>query len=850
MATVYSVLDSRDKNELNQTITNTKKELQGNIDTLETKHDNEVVELQEQVDTLEKNKATKAELSSHNTSNSAHNDIRLLIQNLTTRLNTLADSDDDTLDQMSEIVAYIEANRDLIESITTSKVSVSDIINNLTTNVSNKPLSAAMGVTLKALLDAIPDNTNTIVDEKIAEHNVDADAHEDIRTDVLNAQSTASGAQTAAENAQSAADAAQADADDALSRLNSLEVGSGKLDREVSTTDGIVTCEDALPDSGLIETRFYGKTVQNLIPHFKNSVSNGVTFTANTDGSFTLSGTSTGDYTVGQFSFYTVKPSTTYVFYVDKYVSSDSGIFVPTIAESYNGSWQSQYQVGKTTLVRIFTTSPELEHVDFAIVRSGTTGATVSGTYRVMLREATEAEIAAAASTPQTLPVYPDDSGPDASNDELGIMPLNDVSTLSDTFDDYWCPPGLSSIDNVEIVTAGKNILAASQDLGDTSGWANATLTDAGDEWIKAVNTHGGATGINYVGAKQTLLPGKYTISFDAYSNSQNVGLSYNYWMRTGGLTNIGLGEWGAIPPYITTSPSRYNFTFVVPSGIDTYGNLMLGLSDWYAGTEIYIRNVQLEYSAEASEYEPTQVVMTDIDLQGHSLCSLPDGTRDELRVDVNGSCIFSENVFEKILDGSENWIYKAIGASDDIDGYCNLMIDGAGHIDSIASYGNAKNILCNKLSAINPYSNNGPCIYAFEAFDGAGKYIGSELRIRVPNGGTVEQVKSWLSNNNTLILMNKMGPEIIYLGKIDLPRLPSSTSHVWINGTANTTNFALPINDLSVRYWLPNGELVADIYENGATDEMSDDEIIAIWNGATGNIVEASNADIEAIFD
>jgi hypothetical protein len=82
-------------------------------------------------------------ISLHNTSTSAHNDIRELITGLTTRLNTLANSDDTTLDQMSEIVAYIKNNKGLIDGITTSKVNVSDIINNLTTNVTNKPLSAA-----------------------------------------------------------------------------------------------------------------------------------------------------------------------------------------------------------------------------------------------------------------------------------------------------------------------------------------------------------------------------------------------------------------------------------------------------------------------------------------------------------------------------------------------------------------------------------------------------------------------------------------------------------------------------------------------------------------------------------
>ena len=91
----------------------------------------------------------------HNVSEDAHNDIRLLISGLSSRLNALANSTDEDLDQLSEIVAYIKANKTLIDSITTSKVGVADIIDNLTTSVSDKPLSAKMGVELKRLIDAI-----------------------------------------------------------------------------------------------------------------------------------------------------------------------------------------------------------------------------------------------------------------------------------------------------------------------------------------------------------------------------------------------------------------------------------------------------------------------------------------------------------------------------------------------------------------------------------------------------------------------------------------------------------------------------------------------------------------------
>lgn len=88
-----------------------------------------------------------AAVNTHNTAAGAHNDIRLLI---------------------AELVAYIKDNRELIDQITTGKVSASDIIDNLTTNVANKPLSAAQGVALKALIDAItvPTKLSDLADDK------------------------------------------------------------------------------------------------------------------------------------------------------------------------------------------------------------------------------------------------------------------------------------------------------------------------------------------------------------------------------------------------------------------------------------------------------------------------------------------------------------------------------------------------------------------------------------------------------------------------------------------------------------------------------------------------------------
>lgn len=107
-----------------------------------------------------------AKVGIHNDSPDAHSDIRVLLTTLENlvnevekRLEGIADSDDETLDQLSEIVAYIKSNKGLIDAVTTAKVSYSDIIDDLITDDASKPLSAAQGLVLKALIDTVQNST-------------------------------------------------------------------------------------------------------------------------------------------------------------------------------------------------------------------------------------------------------------------------------------------------------------------------------------------------------------------------------------------------------------------------------------------------------------------------------------------------------------------------------------------------------------------------------------------------------------------------------------------------------------------------------------------------------------------
>ena len=101
-------------------------------------------------------------IGTHNTSTTAHNDIRGLITDLTTKLNNFLDVDDATADQLSEVLILIENNKGTLESLTSTKINVSDIVNDLTTNSTSKVLSAAQGVAIKSLIDAL----DTAIDGK------------------------------------------------------------------------------------------------------------------------------------------------------------------------------------------------------------------------------------------------------------------------------------------------------------------------------------------------------------------------------------------------------------------------------------------------------------------------------------------------------------------------------------------------------------------------------------------------------------------------------------------------------------------------------------------------------------
>lgn len=343
----------------------------------------------------------------------------------------------------------------------------------------------------------------------------------------------------------------------------------------------------------------YGNTRQNLWENPDTRTSNGITLTKNDDGTVTVEGTATADTWIFFDRIYTVRPNVEYTLSVDKLVANSGedvqyGFYVEE-RTSTGAAIGTFLTVGKTgtEYTRAMHSNTASAFCGFRAYK----GAAVSGTYRVMLNEGTEAQ--------------------------------------------PWCPPGLNGVDELSLVCAGKNLFGISQEFGDLSSWASTHLHNEGDGWVRA-EASAGAMGIWYKKNKIRFMPATYTVSFEAYAN-KSVAVGYNYIMDSE-QGNVGLQLMGAAFPIATTVKQRISFSFTLD--VELNGSFMIGVGDADAqGAVLHVRNLQLELGSTATAYEPPQVTTTPIDLDGHTLNSLPDGTRDELHVDSSGACSIDQAV-------------------------------------------------------------------------------------------------------------------------------------------------------------------------------------------------------------
>lgn len=231
----------------------------------------------------------------------------------------------------------------------------------------------------------------------------------------------------------------------------------------------------------------YGNTRQNL---WKNpsGTGNGVTLTSNDDGSMTVSGTAAAVSSFNVF-VYTLKPSTSY------YVAVDSSMTGARFRVGVNANNPSSGYVEVDAAVggKLFKTPQTV--VSTVLQLSVDIGSVLSGTYRVMLREATASEIAAAQQTASTLQ---EGGTADLTQEQLENTPMLLPELYADEpFD--WCPPGIHGVEELTLKVGGEDGEGEVSTPIDLQGHALNSLPDGTRDELH-VDSSGAVTMMQRVG--------------------------------------------------------------------------------------------------------------------------------------------------------------------------------------------------------------------------------------------------------------------------------------------------------------------------------------------------------------
>lgn len=186
----------------------------------------------------------------------------------------------------------------------------------------------------------------------------------------------------------------------------------------------------------------------------------------------------------------------------------------------------------------------------------------------------------------------------------------------------------------------------------------------------------------------------------------------------------------------------------------------------------------------DAGEFkEPPQVTTTPIDLDGHALNSLPDGTRDELTVDASGNVTLVQRVGSLTIPtdaGDVTWEGSP----------SNRVYFAAPNAVSVAA--SPVRLMCDvvpqRLRSEAEYVNSGSYVII----------SASKCYIRVE--GTESAADTCSKVGGGTVLYPLATPQTIELPSVTLPVLPAPVCSVWADATSGGTGYAVGA-DVGVDY-------------------------------------------------
>ena len=157
-----------------------------------------------------------------------------------------------------------------------------------------------------------------------------------------------------------------------------------------------------------------------------------------------------------------------------------------------------------------------------------------------------------------------------------------------------------------------------------------------------------------------------------------------------------------------------------------------------------------LSVGTEVRGYQPYSESISIVDLDGNELRSLPDGTRDELKVDAYGHATLTKRVGSATYDGTENWSLQS--------GTYPFIAVGSSTLGAVGG----KPLMSNLLAYTGQITVDG-------SGDGLSLITsGATLRIRATGYSTADAWKSKLAETPMTVLYPLATPQTIDLGYVD----------------------------------------------------------------------------------
>lgn len=300
-----------------------------------------------------------------------------------------------------------------------------------------------------------------------------------------------------------------------------------------------------------------------------------------------------------------------------------------------------------------------------------------------------------------------------------------------------WCPPGLNGVDELSIVITGKNMWQ--NPSGGTRNGVTFTANSDGSVTVSGTSTAPAdfqtaiidlTPGKTYVLSVDKMVPGLTGQGFYLYDNT-----TYRtYYAQENGTTSTTI---------TSVAGHKYSLGFCLrTAGVSVSGTY----------------HVQLELGSTATAYEPPQVTTTTtVDLDGHTLNSLPDGTRDELTIDATGAVTLVKRTQTVQLNGDGTWIPQEYPFKHYISEWSNY--------GGLPSGYSSDNHFIDKLPASSTVANG---LYSANV-------NGTIAYLREPTfASDATGINEWMVANTPTVIMPLVTPKTIKLPSVSMPVLAS----------------------------------------------------------------------------